>query len=358
MTESMPKILAPVNSLEDATRVISAGADEVYCGAKISGKLKNFVLYRGPGTPLGIRKERSAQRITYDELGRIVEYAHHHDAKVILVANEPFMSEELEREMRGHIRSCLDKDVDAMIIGDVGTLLIVRDMDVKVPLYASTYFISTNHESVDFLKKLGFSRIILERHLTIPEISEIVKHSEVEIEVFCHGPGCSNINGNCYLYHGHLYYHLKRAWEEEKRELGRSVPPCMFSYEVYDVDGLTKIGNVPILDAHTYCSLCNVWALVQAGVHGIKIVGREHGMEQKETETRVYRKILDFIARGQVRPRKLRKRISSLRKELDAIYSAGMGGMHRLCEEKHCYYQPLFERSTKHRRRSPIQKAR
>lgn len=358
MTESMPKILSPINSLEDATRVISAGADEVYCGAKMSGKLKNFVLYRGPGTPLGIRKERSAQRITYDELGRIVDYAHGHGVKVILVVNEPFMSEELEEEMRGHIGPCLDEGVDALIIGDIGTLLIAKDMGVKVPLYASTYFISTNREAVDFLRKLGFSRIILDRHLTINEISDIVKHSKVDIEVFCHGPGCSNINGNCYLYHGHLYYHLKRAWEEEKTKLKRSVPPCMFTFEVYDADRLTKIGKAPILDAHTYCSLCNVWALVQAGVHGLKIVGREHGTEHKETETRVYRKILDFIARGQVRPKKLRKRISLLRKELDTIYSAGMGGMRRLCEEKHCYYSPLFERSVRYHKRFPIQKAK
>ena len=43
MNRSKPKIMAPVNSLEGASRVIPAGADEVYCGVALPKKHRSFV---------------------------------------------------------------------------------------------------------------------------------------------------------------------------------------------------------------------------------------------------------------------------------------------------------------------------
>ncbi|MDQ1280469.1 MAG: hypothetical protein QG670_1732, partial [Thermoproteota archaeon] len=72
--KSMPKILSPVNSLEGAERVIKAGADEIYCGVMIP-EWKQFFESDWLGGPLrGPRCEIP----TYDELGKVVKYAHNH----------------------------------------------------------------------------------------------------------------------------------------------------------------------------------------------------------------------------------------------------------------------------------------
>jgi len=344
----IPKLMAPINSFDGAVRVIRAGADEIYCGVAMPDKLKDFLLYRGPG------KSR-AQVPSYDELERIVEFAHKYRPKarvkghasrveVVLTINEPFMSELMKDEMNKHIRTCLDKGVDALIVGDFGVLSMLREMEVEVPLYASTYFASMNHEAVEFFRNLGFSRVVLERHLTINEISEIVKKSKVGIEVFCYSGGCSNINANCYFYHAiipqHLWKHLQALTVERKSMLA----PCAIDYDIYDVkDDREKICRAPILDALVECSLCYVQELVRIGVAGLKIVGRDQVANLQECYTRLYRQILDTIrlARGKIEPETLREKANSLLKDLERTMSWEKY-QSSICEQKRCYYGPLF----------------
>jgi len=327
----IPKILSPINSYEGAVGVIEAGADEIYCGVGMPGKHKHFVLQRGPGiSPPQLR--------TYKELSKIVKYAHKHDVKVILVANEPFMSDRLEGEFKDHIKTCIDTGVDALIIGDIGVFLLLKEMDVNLPLYASTYFATMNHEAVRFLEKLGFSRVILERHLTLPEISDVVSHSKVDIEVFCHGVGCSNINVNCYFYHYMPVPKLLSALKKMGKQ-GKPRIPCMLPYEVYEIvseKNAKKICDAPILDAITYCSLCYLSALVAAGVAGIKIVGRFGSVKSQSAATKAYRELLDLIGSNQKSSRDLKKKISQLRENFGEKFQKSF------CEPKRCMFSPLF----------------
>jgi len=351
----MPKILAPINSFDGTVKVIDAGADEIYCGVALPGKYKNFVLYRGPGAS-------SAQLSSYDELEKIVKYAHRHNVKVVLVVNEPFMSEDLEETMKSHIRSCVDKGVDALMIGDFGVLSIVKELNVDVTLIASTYFVSMNSEAVDLLEKLGFSRVVLERHLTLQEISEIIRHSKVDIEVFCHHGGCSNINASCYFYHVKMPDKIKQEWRRMAKDVGRHTAPCTIPYDIYEIteQGEEWVDNAPILDALTFCSLCHVQALIDAGVAGLKIVGRFrpwHGHEGVATNVKIYRKFLDIIMKDSRRSKRLREVVTMLRKECDRLMieeckrvlrSQGGGRIRYLpyyefyCKQKRCIFSNLF----------------
>jgi len=311
----IPKLLSPINSFEGAVSVIRAGADEIYCGVAMPEKLRHFTLYRGPGAS-------PAQLPTYDELGKIVDYAHRYNVKVMLTVNEPFMSEAFDKAMRSHIRSCLDEGVDALIVGDFGVLSIIRNLGVDVPLIASTYFVSMNCEAVDFLGKLGFSRVILERHLTLQEISEIVNHSDVPIEVFCHAGGCSNFNANCYFYHYGIFSKLLGSELKVSKHVRSIISPCTLFYDVYDVnDRDNKLCNIPILDAFTFCSLCHLQTLVRIGVAGLKIVGRFKRVQEQEAYTLIYRELLDMIAkgRGNVNRTRVLEKIKSLKRKLDEL---------------------------------------
>lgn len=336
-----PRLMAPFHSFEGAIGVVDAGADEVYCGVTVPG-LQDFVLYRG----------RPCEIATYKELGESIEYAHRHRAKVFLTANLPFIVDKMEKMVRNHIRCCLDEGVDGLIIANPGILSMVKDMGVDVELIASTFTSSLNYEAVNFLGRLGFDRVVLDRHLTIDEISEIVQHSEVEIEVFIHGGGCSNINGNCYLLHTEYFFAC--ALEELKAELrlrgkGTIGTPCQLPFDIYDVNDGQKIGaNVPALDAFTFCSLCQLAKLFDIGISGFKIVGRCLPSEYVESTTRVYRRFIDLLRHGQMaafteklelfRSEVPSERILNFQKKLDQQFNHQQ---EKYCNEKRCYYLQL-----------------
>lgn len=295
--------------------MIRAGADEVYCGVAVPERFRRFTLYRGPGAS-------PAQLPDYDELEKIVEYAHKHDVDVVVTVNEPFMSDAMDNIMEKHIRSCIDVGVDAFIVGDLGVLSLMKRLNVDKPLFASTYFASMNSAAVEFLRKLGFSRVILERHLTLREIAGIVEESRVPIEVFCHAGGCSNINTNCYFYHYGIFSKLLGAELKVRKHVKSVVSPCTLFYDVYDIDEpKVKLGNLPILDAFTYCTMCYLQELVRIGVAGLKIVGRFNRVEEQEAYTLAYRELLDAVVREGARmPRsRFMKKVEALRRRFDEL---------------------------------------
>ena len=49
------------------------------------------------------------------------------------------------------------------------------------------------------LADMGYTRAILARELSLPEIEHITKHCGIETEVFVHGALCMSMSGQCYL---------------------------------------------------------------------------------------------------------------------------------------------------------------
>jgi putative protease len=317
-------LLSPIKSFEGGKRVVDAGADELYCGVRNPG-LKGFELYRGPLSEIP----------TYEDLEKVVKYAHAHDVPVFLTANMPFMADVIDSAIRTHIRRCLEAGIDALIIGDFGVLSLVKEIDMAVPLYASSYFEVTNSEAVDFLQQQGFERVVLERQLRIHEIEEVVRNSEIDIEVFIHGSGCSNINGNCYIYHN-KFPELNKAMSQ----IVSFKLPCRIGFNVHDISGKKIAENLPILDAYTFCSICQLPELVKAGITGFKIVGRSvHAVYQEKT-TQLYRELLDLLEQEQLEP--YYSRVETLKKEFLPI-APNLPSLHdACCEEGRCYYGAFY----------------
>lgn len=320
-----PSLLSPINSLEGAERVVAAGADEVYCEVTIPG-LKNLVLYRNALCNIQ----------TYDELDKVVSVCHKEGAKLILVANFPFVSKRFEKQFAIHLSKCIDAGVDGLIVGNLGVLSMIKQLGVNLPLYASTFLCTMNYEAANYLSELGFSRIILERHLSIEEISQIVKSSLAEIEVFIHGGGCSNINGSCYL----LHRTLPELLEALTRVEGFN-PPCRLHFNVYDGQTGEFLKTTQILDAYVFCSLCRLPELMKIGVSGFKIVDRCLSARYQETMTRIYRQIIDLLEKGE---------IEAYEDALEAAKDIDMGlspffpqTIRKMCcEYQRCYYGPFY----------------
>ncbi len=47
------------------------------------------------------------------------------------------------------------------------------------------------------LKELGFTRVVLARELSLPEVEHITKHCGIETECFIHGALCMSVSGQC-----------------------------------------------------------------------------------------------------------------------------------------------------------------
>lgn len=339
---SIPKLLSPIRSLEGVRKVVSAGADEVYCAVNIPG-IKNLMLNRPPGCAIP----------TYDELTEIVEYSHDHGVEVIVTMELPFMAKVLEKKMEDHLFSMVDTGADALIAGDLGLILMIRKLGLDMPLYASTFMGTMNHEAVDFLRRLGVDRVILERNVLMDEIKEIVERNrEVEIEVFIHGGGCSNTQANCYLYH-----EVKEDVQSLIKEFRLTVgPTCTDPYEVYEIvgdmwkipdegyEGFTqRVGEneVPILDAYSFCSICKLPELIGTGVAGLKIVGRCLSILYQEKITRMYRELLDILAEG--RMDSFRDMVSILKRGVrwETVPGDSVIPIRLPCRQMRCYYSPL-----------------
>jgi collagenase-like PrtC family protease len=99
-------------------------------------------------------------------------------------------------------------------------------------------------------------------------------------------------------------------------------------------DEKQKIASGPVLDAFTFCSLCQLPELLQNEVTGFKIVGRCMPKEFQERTARVYRRLIDLIESCDM---------ESFKRELNEIIRGDII-QEGLCKEKRCYYTD-FEKS-------------
>ncbi len=324
---SIPKILAPIKSYSGAIRVIQAGADELYCGVRTPG-LEDFELYRGASTEIP----------SYDELKQVVKYSHDNNIDVFVTLNQPFIIDSMEKAMINHIQNCINAGADSLIIGDLGMLQLVKDVASDIKLCASTYLSATNIETVEFLRRSGFSRVVLERHVPLEQITDIAKKCDIEVEIFVHGSGCSNINVNCYFYH-YKFPDLDQGY----MKIDGIKFPCALPYDVYDKsDENTLLGTCPIIDAYTFCSLCKLPMLIKSGVYGLKIEGRGINEEYQASTTKLYRDAIDLLQKGD--ENSYLGYVDSIKKKFIPLPNTlPLTNLDELCcEQERCYYNPQF----------------
>ncbi len=172
------ELLSPAGDLDTAYAAFYYGADAVYLG------LKNF----------SARAE--AINFSPEELDELTAYAHAHGKKVYVALNTLIQENELEAFI-DTLAVCHKLKVDAVIVQDLGAAAMVQSLFPDLPLHASTQLAVHNLEGALALKKAGFSRVVLARELSYPEIKKIEEKSGLEIEVFIHGALCYSYSGLC-----------------------------------------------------------------------------------------------------------------------------------------------------------------
>ena len=170
------ELLAPAKDLECGLTAIHCGADAVYIGAERFGA-------------------RAKASNPLPDVERLIDRAHTFWARVYVTVNTLLFDKELD-EAVGLIRRLHQMGADGIIIQDVGLL----ECDLPpIPLIASTQMHNDGPEKILFLEKVGFTRAILARELTLDQIREIRQKTALELECFVHGALCVCMSGQCTL---------------------------------------------------------------------------------------------------------------------------------------------------------------
>lgn len=256
------ELLAPAKNLEAAIAAIDYGADAIYMGAERFGA-------------------RRAAGNTTDDIARAVEYAHQYGARVHVALNTLLFDNEL-KEAENTVRRLIDVGIDALIVQDMA----LRAMNLPVEMHASTQVSNTTAEGAKFLEECGFSRVILERALTLDDIKKIRQATNVELECFIHGAICVGYSGRCFL---------SRTTSQRSGNRGECSQPCRLPYDLKDSVGRKILTGKHLLSVRDLDLSKSLEELIIAGVSSFKIEGRLKDVRYIKNIVSYYRQLLDNI---------------------------------------------------------------
>ncbi|WP_321282151.1 peptidase U32 family protein [Marinifilum fragile] len=253
-----PELLLPVGNPEMFHAAVKGGADAVYLGLRqfnARGRASNF---------------------TSSQLLALIKIARKNDIKVYLTLNTVIKNEELP-DLLDTLNLIQKTGVDAIIIQDWGVYYLVKKHFPKITIHASTQMAHHNSLGAIYCKSKDFERVVMARELTLPELKEIRKKSDIELEIFMHGALCYSFSGMC-LFSSFL--------GGSGANRGLCAQPCRRFYET----GNEKSYVFSLKDNQAVEVLPE---LMKMGVESIKIEGRLKPAEFVYNVSRAYRKVID-----------------------------------------------------------------
>lgn len=257
------ELLSPAGDFESLKSAIHNGADAVY----LSGK--NY----------GARK--FANNFTLEELKEAIEYAHLYGVKIYITVNTMIYQSEID-ELLEYVKCIHEYGVDAVIMQDIGMINLVHNTFPNLEIHASTQAHNHNEEGINILKKLGCTRVVLDRELSLAEIKNI--NVDVEKEIFIHGALCVSYSGEC-LFSSLV---LNRSGNR-----GECAGLCRLPYELLENDKYIDTEYKYLLSMKELNTTRYIKEILDANVDSLKIEGRMKSPEYVGFVTRMYRKLID-----------------------------------------------------------------
>ena len=269
-----PELLIPASSLEVLKVAVMFGADAVYIGGEAFGlraKAKNFSL---------------------DDMREGIAFAHAHDVKVYVTANILAHNYDLAG-VRTYFEELKEIKPDGLIIADPAIFEIAGEVCPEIERHISTQANNTNYGTYKFWHKLGATRVVTARELSLEEIKEIRANipDDLEIETFVHGAMCISYSGRCLL---------SNFMVGRDANQGACTHPCRWKYSIVEE---TRPGEVMpvfenergtyIFNSKDLCMIEHIPDLIEAGIDSYKIEGRMKTALYVATVARTYRKAIN-----------------------------------------------------------------
>ena len=288
------ELLLPAGSLEVLKTAVNYGADAVYLG----------------GEAFGLRAK--AKNFTNEEIREGIAFAHARGVRVYITANILAHNGDLAGA-EAYFEELRPMEPDALIISDPGIFDAARRVMPQTEIHISTQANNTNYGTFLFWRRLGASRVVTARELSLEEIREIRRRipPEMEIESFVHGAMCISYSGRCLLSNF-------LAGRDANR--GACTHPCRWNYAVMEE---TRPGEYfPVYEnergtflfnSKDLCMIDHIPELLEAGIDSLKVEGRMKTALYVATVARAYRRAIDDYRES---PEKYRANLSWYREEV------------------------------------------
>lgn len=271
MTNSIwtPEILAPAGSLEKLKVAVLYGANAVYLG----------------GQKFGLRQ--ASDNFSAQELREGVNFAHSRGVHVYVVLNSFLHDKDLE-ELPEFLSLLSELKVDAVIVSDLGVITTIQKHSHLV-IHLSTQASCLNIESAKLWKKMGVTRIVLGREVTIKEASLIKKETGLEIEMFVHGSMCMSFSGNCVI---------SNYTQGRDSNRGGCAHSCRFEYSIDFQNGSPSHTEAQkkafFMSSKDLEGIRMLSEFIEAGIDSLKVEGRNKSHYYAGTVSKVYSEAMRF----------------------------------------------------------------
>ena len=269
---NLPELLAPAGSFEHLKAAVAAGADAIYMG----------------GEKFGARAY--AHNFSREDMIEALQFAHFHERKLYLTVNTLMKEKELFEELGDFLFPYYENGLDGVIVQDIGAVRFIRENFPDLEIHGSTQLTVTDFRGAVAAKRMGMTRVVPARELSLAEIKRIKKETGLEVEVFVHGALCYCYSGQCLL---------SSMYGGRSGNRGRCAQPCRLPYTLMNADGMilnpSKYTKY-LLSPKDLCSLSMLPSLMEIPVDSLKIEGRMKNVEYVAGVTAIYRKYLDKIS--------------------------------------------------------------
>ncbi|WP_165775934.1 peptidase U32 family protein [Bifidobacterium scaligerum] len=280
-TRKKPEVLSPAGNLRGLKTAVDYGADAVYCGGKAFGM-------------------RSAPKnLSLEDFEEGSRYAHERGARVYVTCNVLPRNNEIEA-LREYVGQLKDTGVDALIVSDIGVMLMARQVAPNLELHVSTQAGVTNYQAANAFYELGARRVVLAREMDLQAVRDIRANipDDLDIECFVHGAMCMAFSGRC-LFSNYL--------TGRDGNHGECAQPCRWKYSIveekrpgqYFPIEQTKDGAY-LFNSQDMNMLGHLDDLIDSGATSLKIEGRAKSAYYIAAMTNAYKTAVNeyMIQRG------------------------------------------------------------
>ena len=266
------ELLAPARDSQIGIAAIDCGADAVYIA----------------GPQFGARQ---AAGNSIEDIRQLCSHAHRYGARIFVALNTILYDDELESAYNQMLQ-VQEAGADAIIIQVLAVLEMARNgygsmkEQLRIPLHASTQCAIRTPEQAAFLESLGFSRLILERELSLDQIKAIRQAVTCELEFFVHGALCVCYSGQCYL---------SEQIAGRSANRGACIQACRSRYDLADETGRILVKDKALLSLKDYNLRNRLEELAEAGITSFKIEGRLKNISYVKNVVRDYSLALDTL---------------------------------------------------------------
>ncbi|NGN99435.1 U32 family peptidase [Grimontia sp. S25] len=297
------ELLCPAGNLPALKTAIDNGADAVYIGFKDGTNARHFAGLNFDGK----------------KLEKAVSYVHDRQ-KHIHVALNTFAHPDGFQRWTDAVDAAVDLGVDALIIADLAVLDYAATKHPDMEIHLSVQASATNSAAIQFYKDhFNVKRVVLPRVLSMHQVKQLARTTDVDLEVFAFGSLCIMSEGRCYL--------SSYLTGESPNTVGACSPAKYVRWQE-TTEGLESRLNDILIDRYKagenagYPTLCKgrfvtdgepfhaleeptslntlsiLPELFEANIASVKIEGRQRSPAYVEQVTRTWRQAIDSYQRN------------------------------------------------------------